>query len=608
MEQHQLHVLTLVAVRLFNISHLTRILPLYTASQSLRKRELIPENQLTKPCTLYKRIEYTGGPNEVSTWECLLDPADGTAFVEVEGLDLSRAVSSETTLFAEGMAVVDVSAVVPAGSTPVFGQANRRRDRQLQQRSGTIQVVVVRITCGFNQVTRDLATIKSDVFSDPACLKSQLQACSNQRLQVQPGPFDGGIDVSISACSSQVEARNSATAVLQSRLGRHPESIPNTYFMYCIPPNLSEKWAGLAYAFVGGSISVYNDLFCSYVSAQVHEIGHNFNLGHAGEGTDAYGDKTGIMGYSYAVDDEYMCYNAPNMYQLGWLNNVQEFSSRPTGTYTLVGHTNYMGGLQIIRIRGTPSGSDTYIWFNHAAGVHSTTKEAPNQVIVTTRPAGTGYGLSSMMAKLSARGSYTSPSGYYTVQVQSISNGQAVVSFGGTTQVSPPTPAPVTDWWVPAPTSWWVPTPPPGPTPTWAPAPNWWDPVPVPGPTPTWAPIPNWWDPAPPPGPTPTWAPVPNWWDPVPAPGPTPTWAPVPNWWDPAPVTNWWNTESESRASTPVAPASTPVAPASTPVAPAPTPVPPAPTPVPLPACSTFRKSNCPKDRCRWKKNACISL
>ena len=32
------------------------------------------------------------------------------------------------------------------------------------------------------------------------------------------------------------------------------------------------------------------------VSAQMHELGHNLNLAHAGEGSDPYGDQSGMMG------------------------------------------------------------------------------------------------------------------------------------------------------------------------------------------------------------------------------------------------------------------------------------------------------------------------
>jgi hypothetical protein len=42
-------------------------------------------------------------------------------------------------------------------------------------------------------------------------------------------------------------------------------------------------------------LSVYNNKWCTYMSGQVHEIGHNLGLAHSGEGTVAYGDQTGMM-------------------------------------------------------------------------------------------------------------------------------------------------------------------------------------------------------------------------------------------------------------------------------------------------------------------------
>jgi hypothetical protein len=99
--------------------------------------------------------------------------------------------------------------------------------------------------------------------------------------------------------------------------------------MYCLPPGLS--WTGLAYAYINARISVYKDNWRSSVLAQqLHELGHSFNLAHAGEADKEYGDGTGAMGFSYYINDRKMCYNAPNMYQLGWLTRVSVFTSRPT--------------------------------------------------------------------------------------------------------------------------------------------------------------------------------------------------------------------------------------------------------------------------------------
>jgi len=35
----------------------------------------------------------------------------------------------------------------------------------------------------------------------------------------------------------------------------------------------------------------------------MHEIGHNLGFRHSGEGAEGYGDRSGIMGYSYYEDE-----------------------------------------------------------------------------------------------------------------------------------------------------------------------------------------------------------------------------------------------------------------------------------------------------------------
>jgi hypothetical protein len=148
------------------------------------------------------------------------------------------------------------------------------------------------------------------------------------------------------------------------------------------------------------------------------------------------------MGSTAAVDDVLMCYNAANMSQLGWLRNLAEYGSKPSGSLTLVGHTNYGGGKQVIRLRGTPAGSDTYVWFNHASGINSGTREGQNQIIVTTRTAGLSYSTTKMVAKLGVGRGYNPANAYYTVlRVTSIdlALGQATISFKPAPPTLPPT-------------------------------------------------------------------------------------------------------------------------------------------------------------------------
>jgi hypothetical protein len=59
------------------------------------------------------------------------------------------------------------------------------------------------------------------------------------------------------------------------------------------------------------------------VDAFAHELGHNLFLDHASTGADEYGDMTSAMGYCCAD----RCYNAPQMYQLGWTKPVADLNS-----------------------------------------------------------------------------------------------------------------------------------------------------------------------------------------------------------------------------------------------------------------------------------------
>lgn len=61
--------------------------------------------------------------------------------------------------------------------------------------------------------------------------------------------------------------------------------------------------SGIAYAFINSWMSVYSNEWCNYPSAQIHELGHNFGYAHSNEGTQNYGDQSGMMGYSYSQDE-----------------------------------------------------------------------------------------------------------------------------------------------------------------------------------------------------------------------------------------------------------------------------------------------------------------
>ena len=117
--------------------------------QSLRGggRELRPQNKkLQKPCTLYKRLMRQEDGTEDASWDCLLDLADGTGFIDVPNdIDLSTAVSGVTTLFAPDMVVVEEgrSALIGDPSQAVLGESHHDQDRRLAVTTGNVNVVVV---------------------------------------------------------------------------------------------------------------------------------------------------------------------------------------------------------------------------------------------------------------------------------------------------------------------------------------------------------------------------------------------------------------------------------------------------------------------------------
>jgi hypothetical protein len=88
--------------------------------------------------------------------------------------------------------------------------------------------------------------------------------------------------------------------------------------MFIMPIGITPVFA--AYAYIGGGSSYYHNDSISNILIQMHEVGHNLGLHHAGYGSEEYGDPSGYMGYSAVSDNAYsrMCYNAANNYQLGW--------------------------------------------------------------------------------------------------------------------------------------------------------------------------------------------------------------------------------------------------------------------------------------------------
>eukprot|EP00980_Cylindrotheca_fusiformis_P016027 scaffold4715_cov115-Cylindrotheca_fusiformis.AAC.11 len=161
--------------------------------------------------------------------------------------------------------------------------------RHLAVTTGTKRVLVVRVIATDSTTTATESELASDIFGDDGDIlnmKSQYYDCSFGKLQMEktddrvgattniqngvvtisPGvATDGGELAMVNAISSMLAIEFSTPA---SNLADH--------IMYCLPPG---TFYGLAYAYMNGFRSVYNDIWCSSPSVQMHELGHNLNMG-----------------------------------------------------------------------------------------------------------------------------------------------------------------------------------------------------------------------------------------------------------------------------------------------------------------------------------------
>ncbi len=150
--------------------------------------------------------------------------------------------------------------------------------------------------------------------------------------------------------------------------------------------------------------------FCCLVS----QIGHNLGYAHSNEGGTSYADQTGMMGYSYSSDDgPIMCFNPAKSWQTQWYASKSTIVDPSAGNcfegkiYGIADYSNAASSVVLVKIDDA-SATDYFVTFNRQTGVNSGTVEAGNQVtVVQAGGEGTSYAESSLLAKLSAGGSWS---------------------------------------------------------------------------------------------------------------------------------------------------------------------------------------------------------
>jgi hypothetical protein len=153
-------------------------------------------------------------------------------------------------------------------------------NRKLQ--TVTKRVLVIRAVAADSSTTASESTLSDDIFGtlgDAVNLKSQYSSCSNGKLLFEPlttnslvgtdGVYTVSLPTTFVSGASDGTIREAMVNKATADLGTLT-SIAD-YVMLCLPPGTSGGW--IAYAYVNWWLSVYNDVWCQYPSAQLHEMG-----------------------------------------------------------------------------------------------------------------------------------------------------------------------------------------------------------------------------------------------------------------------------------------------------------------------------------------------
>jgi hypothetical protein len=203
-------------------------------------------------------------------------------------------ISGETVLDIPSGTMIDMKTYTlqlssPPGLLNDLDDNTRNRRRQLRKLAGigTKTVLGVRIVATDATTTSSEDQLADDIFGitgDTMNLRSQYLACSYDQLELNEADDRTGQTTSIQngvttisvdfATSDGTDAiLNAVTAQLLTEFSTDAANLAD-YIMYCMPPGTMGD-TEVAFAFLNGYQSWYNDGACSYVSAQMHEVGHN---------------------------------------------------------------------------------------------------------------------------------------------------------------------------------------------------------------------------------------------------------------------------------------------------------------------------------------------
>jgi hypothetical protein len=223
--------------------------------------------------------------------------------------------------------------VVPEDETTDSGHNRRRKLTATKPQVA----LVVRVTYRGVSPTLSATTLRGRIFgsgADPVehSLQSQLSACSQGLFKLLAAPTRahmsqaGMLEVTI---TTPVTGGNSVLVLENNVLSEATRLVGGSFLrglehvLVVMPQHDDIQFYKnpnyLAYGYIGGSVTVYRNLWAGTLSALFHEIGHNLQLSHSGADGDVYADMSGYMGYGInQVNGPRKCFNGQKHYAAGW--------------------------------------------------------------------------------------------------------------------------------------------------------------------------------------------------------------------------------------------------------------------------------------------------
>lgn len=212
-------------------------------------------------------------------------------------------------------------------------KAPTNKERQTRETKSEESVLIVNVKTNDKSYPISSNEASSEVFGTSGVTAyTQFRDCTFNTLLLskytQNGVSNGYMQVTVngnvnsySKYSIRTEAKKEAC---QDLVGSTSCSISVDHIIYIVPFGLNSdsSSSGFAYGAVGGQYTVFQGSAFE-PSTILHEFGHNFHLGHAGEvGQGEYGDDSTQMGSSYwSGTGNRRCFNGWNMWEMGWLKD-----------------------------------------------------------------------------------------------------------------------------------------------------------------------------------------------------------------------------------------------------------------------------------------------